>query len=137
MQADQEGSIRVQDLAKVVMSRRCLELAKESLVPLQAARYVSYANDRACAFHRVSVVGLRKSLPQTPDARGSTGALKRTTIPGMRGDDRQPDSMFSYVSAERRVPPDHPMRVIRALVDDGLRDLSPDYDQGVCSGHSS
>ena len=26
---------------------------------------------------------------------------------GMRGDDRQPDAMFSYVSAEQRVPQDH------------------------------
>ena len=30
----------------------------------------------------------------------------------MRGDDRQPDSMFSYVSAEQRVPKDHPLRAI-------------------------
>jgi hypothetical protein len=33
----------------------------------------------------------------------------------MRADDRQPDSMFSYVSAELRVPQDHPLRAIRAL----------------------
>ena len=33
----------------------------------------------------------------------------------MRGDDRQPDSMFSYVSPEQRVPSDHPLRAIRAL----------------------
>jgi hypothetical protein len=39
----------------------------------------------------------------------------------MRGDDRQPDAMFSYVSAEQRVPPDHPLRAIRALVDKVLR----------------
>ncbi len=31
------------------------------------------------------------------------------------GDDREPDSMFSYVSAEQRVPPEHPLRAIRAL----------------------
>src|SRR4029453_13769156 len=47
----------------------------------------------------------------------------------MRGDDRQPDSMFSYVSAEQRVPQDHPLRAIRALVDDILRDMSPDFDK--------
>ena len=41
----------------------------------------------------------------------------RTTIAVMRGDDRQPDSMFSYVSPEQRVPSDHPLRAIRALVD--------------------
>ena len=46
----------------------------------------------------------------------------------MRGDDRQPDSMFSYVSAEQRVPQDHPLRAIRALVDDVLRDMSREFD---------
>jgi transposase len=47
---------------------------------------------------------------------------------GMRGDDRQPDSMFSYVSAEQRVPPDHPLRAIRVLVDEVLRDMSREFD---------
>jgi transposase len=47
---------------------------------------------------------------------------------GMRGDDRQPDAMFSYVSAEQRVPQDHPLRAIRALVDDVLRDMSSEFD---------
>ena len=47
---------------------------------------------------------------------------------GMRGDDREPDAMFSYVSAEQRVPADHPLRAIRALVDDVLRDMSREFD---------
>jgi transposase len=47
---------------------------------------------------------------------------------GMRGDDRQPTSMFSYVSAEARVPQDHPLRPIRALVDEILRDMSREFD---------
>src|SRR5215207_9942414 len=46
----------------------------------------------------------------------------------MRGDDRQPDAMFSYVSAEQRVPPEHPLRAIRALVDDVLRDMSRAFE---------
>src|SRR5258706_15371562 len=46
---------------------------------------------------------------------------------GMRGDDREPDAMFSYVSAEQRVPTDHPLRAIRALVDDVLRDVSREF----------
>jgi len=50
-------------------------------------------------------------------------------MPAMRGDDRQPDSMFCYVSAEHRVPPDHPLRAIRALVDDVLRDMSREFDR--------
>ena len=32
--------------------------------------------------------------------------------------------MFSYVSPEQRVPPDHPLRAVRALVDDVLREMS-------------
>ena len=48
---------------------------------------------------------------------------------GMRGDDRRPDSMFSYVSAEQRVPQDHPLRAIRALVDDVLADMSGEFDR--------
>jgi transposase len=46
----------------------------------------------------------------------------------MRGDDRQPDAMFSYVSVEQRVPQDHPLRAIRALVDDVLREMSREFD---------
>src|SRR6476660_8177773 len=49
-------------------------------------------------------------------------------MPGMRGDDRQPDAMFSYVSAEQRVPKDHPLRAIRTLVDGVLRDMSREFD---------
>jgi transposase len=46
----------------------------------------------------------------------------------MRGDDREPDAMFSYVSAEQRVPQDHPLRAIRRLVDEVLRDMSREFD---------
>ena len=59
---------------------------------------------------------------------GATTRIPSTTITGMRGDDRQPTSMFSYVSAEDRVPADHPLRPIRALVDEILRDMSRDFD---------
>ena len=47
----------------------------------------------------------------------------------MRGDDREPDSMFSYVSPEQRIPPDHPLRAIRSLVDDVLRHMSREFDR--------
>jgi len=36
--------------------------------------------------------------------------------------------MFSYISAEARVPADHPLRPIRALVDEVLREMSPAFD---------
>jgi transposase len=43
----------------------------------------------------------------------------------MRGADEQPGSMFSYVSLEQRVPPDHPLREIRRITDRALERISP------------
>jgi transposase len=37
--------------------------------------------------------------------------------------------MFSYVSAEERIPQDHPLRAIRALVDEVLRDMSREFSR--------
>ena len=37
VEAEQHGSIRIQDLTKVVMARRRLGLAEERLVPFEAA----------------------------------------------------------------------------------------------------
>jgi transposase len=45
----------------------------------------------------------------------------------MRGDDEQQGAMYSYISPEARVPQDHPLRAIRALVDEVLRELSPRF----------
>jgi transposase len=45
----------------------------------------------------------------------------------MRGDDAQQGSMWSYVSPERRVPQDHPLRPIRTMVETVLRELSPRF----------
>ena len=47
----------------------------------------------------------------------------------MRGDDRDAGGMFSYISAEARVPKDHPLRPLRKMVDAALRELSPLFDQ--------
>ena len=46
----------------------------------------------------------------------------------MRGADEQTGSLFSYVSCEARVPSDHPLRVIRAIVDEALDVLSAKFD---------
>ena len=46
----------------------------------------------------------------------------------MRGDDRQQAAMFSYIAPEARVPQDHPLRAIRALVDEVLGELSPRFE---------
>jgi transposase len=47
----------------------------------------------------------------------------------MRGDHSEPDDMFSYISPAQRVPKDHPLRAIRAMVDDVLRRLWPDFEK--------
>ena len=47
----------------------------------------------------------------------------------MRGEHREPDSMFSYVSPEQRIPKGHPLRAIRALVDEVLADMSHEFDR--------
>src|SRR5436309_9891094 len=47
----------------------------------------------------------------------------------MRGDDRQQAGMWSYLPLEQRVPPDHPLRPIRGMVDGVLAELSPEFGQ--------
>lgn len=46
----------------------------------------------------------------------------------MRGEGEQSGSLFSYVSCESRVPADHPLRLIRAVVDEALDVLSGEFD---------
>jgi transposase len=46
----------------------------------------------------------------------------------MRGTDKEQSSMFSYVSPETRVPADHPLRRIRAMVDKALESLNGHFD---------
>ena len=45
----------------------------------------------------------------------------------MRGNDPKQDGMFSYVSPEQRVPAEHPLRPLRAMVDDILKEMSPRF----------
>ena len=47
----------------------------------------------------------------------------------MRGDDRQQQRMWSFISAEERVPQDHPLRPMRTIVNEVLRDLSPLFER--------
>jgi len=58
VEAEQDGSIRIQDLTKVVMARRHLGLAEQRLIPFEAAWNVADADDCPCAFHCISAVGL-------------------------------------------------------------------------------
>jgi transposase len=43
----------------------------------------------------------------------------------MRGEDSKQEAIFSYLSPEKRVPAEHPLRLVRALVDRVLEEMSP------------
>lgn len=46
----------------------------------------------------------------------------------MRGSDCLSGALFSYVDLEQRVPPEHPLRLIRSVVNDTLAAMSADFD---------
>src|SRR5579864_6694101 len=60
-----------------------------------------------------------------------THSFGRTPFGGssMRGDGPYQSGVFSYILPEQRVPQDHPLRAIRAMVDAVLHDLSPAFDR--------
>jgi transposase len=45
----------------------------------------------------------------------------------MRGKDEQQLDVFSYISPEQRVPHDHPLRPLRVMTDEALRELQPRF----------
>jgi len=47
----------------------------------------------------------------------------------MRGSDQQQSYVFSYISPEQRVRKDHPLRPIRTMVDEILKELSPRFNK--------
>jgi len=47
----------------------------------------------------------------------------------MRGEDRQQQEMFLYATLEDLVPPDYPLRPIRAMVDWALKALDARVDE--------
>jgi len=47
----------------------------------------------------------------------------------MRGDDNLQEGMYSYISPEKRVPADHPLRPIRKIVDEILKEMSPKFQK--------
>ena len=56
--------------------------------------------------------------------KGIDRSISRTTVPRIRGEHPEPRSIFSDVSAERRILKDHLLRAIRAIRDDVLADMS-------------
>jgi hypothetical protein len=57
----------------------------------------------------------------------------------MRGSDKRPGELFSYVNLEKRIRSDHPLRAIRALTDSVLAALSGDSRRSIpdWGGHRS
>src|ERR1700726_3961600 len=47
----------------------------------------------------------------------------------MRGKDEQQLDVFSYLSPEQRVPQDHPLRSLRPMTDEALRQLQPRFNK--------
>jgi transposase len=47
----------------------------------------------------------------------------------MRGHDKHQEGMFSYVSPEKRVPLDHPLRRVRAMTDAALQEMSGKFGE--------
>src|SRR5262245_10068593 len=87
VEAEQDGAIRIQDLAKVVMARTRFGLAKQRLVPLETARHVAYADDCPGTFHRMSAAGLSANLlvrcsgHESRIAQRKAGSLGGSRIP--------------------------------------------------------
>ena len=51
VEAEQDGSIRIQELTPVIMAWSRLGLAEERLIPSEAVRNVPYTDNRPRAFH--------------------------------------------------------------------------------------
>jgi transposase len=47
----------------------------------------------------------------------------------MRGEAEEPEAIFSYITPSQRVPPDHPLRGIRKVVDAALEKMSPRFQR--------
>ena len=47
----------------------------------------------------------------------------------MRGCQEPQVPMLTFVDMDGRVPPDHPLRTIKALADEALRELSSEFDR--------
>src|SRR6202167_6666237 len=75
---------------------------------------------------------------RNPSQIGSTGGLASVSFNEggglrrkrkMRGYDRPQSTMLTLVNPEKRVPATHPIRLIKALAEVALKDLSPLFEQ--------
>jgi hypothetical protein len=66
--------------------------------------------------------------------------LKQGTASGLheakqiRGGDIQQGGMYSYLSPEERIPAEHPLRAVRALLDEALSNISREFDHVYSEG---
>jgi hypothetical protein len=58
VEAEQDSSVRIDDLPKVIMGRKGSRLTEQRLVPAEAGRHVAYCYDRPGALHRYPLCGL-------------------------------------------------------------------------------
>lgn len=47
----------------------------------------------------------------------------------MRGEDRKSEQLFSYVSVDRKVHEKHPLRLIREVVNDALKEMTAEFEE--------
>jgi integrase-like protein/transposase-like protein DUF772 len=99
--------------------------------PLSDGRVIDVLNRQFVCAYTVNEDYLPPRPTVGPPAQEKRSATMRVTFfkeARMRGDDRQQGAMYSYISPEARVPQDHPLRAIRGLVDDVLREVSPRFE---------
>ncbi len=57
------------------------------------------------------------------------GSSTSWEVAAVRGRHDPQVTMLAFIDLETRVPPDHPLRVIKKLADQALKALSPDLDR--------
>src|SRR5216683_779295 len=62
VEAEQNSSIGIEDLPKVIMGRKGSRLTEQRLVPFEAVRHVAYSYDRPRALHRVPLLRTNSCL---------------------------------------------------------------------------
>src|SRR5215470_20303297 len=80
VKAEQDRSVRVEDLPEIVMGRRRLRLTEQRLVPLEAASHITYPDDRPRALH-----GRSSSLTNEANRHsGKAGSRQSQSAPWRR-----------------------------------------------------
>jgi len=113
-------AIRAQQDSFTMLSDRPLELYR----PLMALALLAKAEGNASFLDDIHTLA---GCGKTRNPSAMCRPLSSNTEVRMRGDDRRPDDLFSYIRPEQRVPADHPLRPIRTMVDTVLRELSPEF----------